>query len=128
TKTADPLARAEFWQIFAALSLAAIGVDRVHHERRLHTHHRAIAAIGALDLASGKPMGDGAEPGAAIILGNRRAEQPKAAHLRQDLAIETLFEIVFGHPREQIVLRESPGGIAHELFVFGELAVEIERI
>lgn len=31
-KTADPFASREIWQIFSALFLAAIGVDRVHHE------------------------------------------------------------------------------------------------
>ena len=100
----------------------------MHNERGLHTHHGAIAAIDALNLASSKPIGDVAEPGAAIVLRNRRAEEPKAAHLRQDLAIETLFEIVLPRAREQVSLRERAGGVAHELFIFRELAVEIERI
>ena len=76
-KTADPFAGGQSWQIFAALSLAAIGVDRVHNERGLHTHHGAIVL-------------------------------PRA--------------------REQVSLRERAGGVAHELFIFRELAVEIERI
>jgi hypothetical protein len=96
-KAADPFSRGKPWQILAALSRAAIGIDCMHHERRLHTHHRTIAAIGALDLAGGKPAGDMAEPGAAILLRNRRTEQPNAAHPRHDLAIETLLEIIFGH-------------------------------
>ena len=42
-EAADPLARGEFRQIFLALGITAIGVDRIHDERRLNAHHRAIA-------------------------------------------------------------------------------------
>jgi hypothetical protein len=48
--------------------------------------------------------------------------------LPQDIAIETLFEIVVARTGEEVLLREGAGGVTYELFVFGELAVEIERI
>ena len=67
----------ELRQIFLALLLRAIGMDRIHHQRRLHAHHRAVAGIDALDLARHQAVGHiaGAEP--AIFLGNGDAEQAR---------------------------------------------------
>ena len=50
-EAADPFAGRELRQVFLALRLSAIGVDRIHHQRRLHAHHRAIAGVDVLDLA-----------------------------------------------------------------------------
>src|SRR3546814_4750579 len=42
-ETADPFAGRQLRQVLLALRLAAVGVDRVHDEARLHRHRRAIA-------------------------------------------------------------------------------------
>src|SRR5262249_9162214 len=124
----DDLARCEFRQIPLALRFAAIGEDRMHHERGLHRHGGAVAGIDPLDLARDQPIGDIAEARAAVLFRDRRAEQAERAHLGDDGASETLLAIVHEHAREQLVLRIAARGLAHHAFFFGELAFEIERI
>jgi hypothetical protein len=46
-EAADEFAGGELGQLFAALRLAAIGIDRVHDQRRLHRHRRAESGIDA---------------------------------------------------------------------------------
>ena len=103
-------------------------MDRVHHERALHRHRRAIAAVDPLDGAGDQAVADIAEAGAAIFVRDGRAEQAEPAHLAQDLAVEILVEIGFGDARLELVLGIGFGGVAdHPLFV-GQLVVEVERI
>ncbi len=111
-EAADPLAGRKLGQIFLALVLVAIGIDRVHHQRRLHRIHRTIAGIDALDLARHEAVGDVARIGAAIFLRQRNADQAEFAHLA----------------RQQLVLRIGARGVADHALVFGELLVEHERI
>ena len=47
-EAADQLGLGELGQIFLLLRLAAVGVDRVHHQRGLHRQRRAVAGIDAL--------------------------------------------------------------------------------
>ena len=51
TEATDDLAGRELRQIALALRFAAIGEDRVHDERRLHRHGRAVAGIDPFHLA-----------------------------------------------------------------------------
>ena len=127
-EAADPFAGGELGQIFLALVLVAIGIDRVHHQRRLHRIHRAIAGIDALDLARHQAIGDVARIGAAIFLRQGNADQAEFAHLIEDLAVGLLFEIGLGDARQQLVLRVGARGVADHALVFGELLVEHERI
>ena len=60
----------------------------MHHQRRLHRHHRAVAGIDALDLAGDQAIGDIAEAGAAIFLRDGRAEQPERAHFAHNRRVE----------------------------------------
>src|SRR3954452_12020620 len=46
----------------------------------------------------------------------------------ENIAIDLFFEIGLGHPRQQLVLSVSTGGVADHALVFGELLVEHERI
>ncbi|MEH2548535.1 hypothetical protein V1283_005180 [Bradyrhizobium sp. AZCC 2262] len=128
TEAADPLAGGELGQVFLALGFVAIGVDRIHHQRRLHRVHRAIAAIDALDLARHEAIGNVARVGAAILLRQRDTDQTEFAHLVEDLAVGLLFEIGLDDARQQLVLRVGARGVADHAFVFGELLVEQERI
>ncbi len=127
-EAADPLAGRELRQVFLALVLVAIGVDRVHHQRGLHRVHRAIAGIDALDLARHQPIGHVARIGAAIFLRERDPDQAEFAHLVEDLAVGLLFEIGLGDARQQLVLRIGARGVADHALVLGELLVEQERI
>src|SRR6516165_5211372 len=124
----DDLARCEFRQIALALRFAAIGEDRMHHERGLHRHGGAVAGIDPLDLARDQPVGDIAEARAAVFFRDRGSEQAERAHLGDDGAIETLLAVVHEHAWEQLVLRIAARGLAHHALFLGELAFEIERI
>ena len=127
-EAADHLAGREFRQIFAALRLAAIGIDRVHHQRRLHRHQRAEAGIHPLDLARDQPVTDIIQAGAAVFLRDGRADQAERAHFADDIGIEFAVAIGREHAREQLLLRIIARGVAHHALFLGELAFEAERI
>jgi hypothetical protein len=127
-EAADDLSRRQLGQIFLALRLAAIGKDRVHDERGLHRHGRAIAGIDALDLARDQPVGDVAQAGAAVLFRDGGTKKAERAHLGDDGAIETLLAVIEEHAREQLVLRVAARGVTHHALFFGELAFEVERV
>ncbi len=127
-EAADHLARGELGQICLALRLAAVGIDRMHYQRGLHRHGRAIAGIDALDLAGDQAIGDIAEAGAAVLFRDRGAEQAERAHLGDDRAVEALLAVIEEHAREQFVLRIAARGVAHHALLFRQLAFQIERI
>ena len=115
-------------QIFASLRLGAIGIDRIHHQRRLHRHRRAVSGIDALELARDQSIGDVAETRAAILFRNGGPKQPELAHLGQHAGIVCFVAKRFDHARHQIALRKPARGVAHHALVFGKLAFKIERV
>ena len=127
-EAADPFAGGELGQVLLALGFVAIGIDRIHHQRRLHRIHRTIAGIDPLDLACDQAVGDIARIGAAIFFRQRDADQAELAHLVEDLTIGLLFEIGLGDARQQLVLRIGARCVADHALVFGELLVKQERI
>ena len=127
-EAADQLGAGELGQIFAPLRLAAVGVDRIHHQRRLHRHRRAVAAIDALKLARDQPVGHVAQARAAVLFRRGRAEQAELAHLGQHVRIVSLVAVGRDHARHQVVLRKAARGVAHHALLFAQLAFEIERI
>ena len=127
-EAADQLGLGELGQIFLLLRLGAVGVDRMHHQRRLHRERRAIAGIDALHLARDQAIGDVAQPRAAVFLRDGRAEQAERAHLGQQFLVDLLLAPGEPHPRHQLVLRERARAVAHHALFLGQVAVEIERI
>jgi len=111
-----------------ALGLRAVGVDRMHDQRGLHAHRRAIARVDPLDLARDQSVGHVRDGRTAIALGQRRSEQSQGAHLSQDLPIEALLAIGHQHARHQLLLRILAGGCTDQAFVFVELLLEKQRI
>lgn len=57
--------------------------DRVHDERALHRHGRAVARVYALDFARNEAVRDGRHARAAVPV-DRRPEEAQLAHLAQD--------------------------------------------
>ena len=127
-ETADDRAGREPRQIFPALVLAAIGMDRINHQRGLHAHRRAIAGIDPLDLARDQPVTDIARAGAAIAFRQGRAEKAGGAHLVHDLAVEALLAKGREHARPELVLGVGAGGIADEALLRAQLIVEAEGV
>ena len=126
-EAADHLAGRELGQVFLPLLLGAEGVDRMHHQGRLHGQGRAVAAIDAFDLAGDDAIGDVAGAGAAIAL-DRRAEKAELAHFRQDLAIDSLLAERLLDARHQLLLREGAGAVADEALLLAEQVIEQQRI
>ena len=127
-EAADEFARGELGQVFPALLLGAIGVDRIHDEGGLHAHHRAIAGIDPLDLARHEAVGDVGGAGAAIFLRQGHAEKAELAHLVEDRAVGFLLAIGLDHARLELVLRIGAGRVADHALVIGEQVVEKERV
>ena len=127
-ETADPLARGQLRQVFLALLLRAIGVDRIHHEARLHRHHRAVAAIDPLYLARDQAVGHIASADPAIFLGDRGAKQTHLAHLAEDRRVGGLILEGLDHARLQLVLCIGAGRIAQHPLVFAQLGFETQRV
>jgi len=103
-------------------------IDRHHHQRRLHAHHRAIAGIDPLDFARDQPVADVIQAGAAVLLGNRRPQQAEFAHFTENRRIGGLVAERFQHARQQFVLAVGVGGIAHHALVVAQLLVQQKRI
>ena len=127
-EAAEQFAGRHLRQIFAALRLGAVGIDRLHGERGLHRHRRAETGIDALELARDQPVTDIAETGAAVFLRDGRAQQSELAHLAEDRRIGLAVAIGGEDARKQLLLRIIARGIAHHALFFGQLAFEIERI
>ena len=126
-EAADDLAGREPRQVFLALLLGAVGVDRMHDQARLHRHRRAVAAIDALHFARDQAVGDVVGAGAAIAV-DGGAEQAERAQLVHDLAIELLVPVRLQHPRHQLVLGIAARGVAHHALFLGQLVLEQERV
>ena len=128
TEAPNPLAGRKFRQIFLALRLSAVFVDRMHHQRRLHAHRRSITRIDAFDFARHQTVADVVDLGAAVLRGQRRSEHSERAEFVHDLAIETLLAVGADDARHQFVLRVVARRVAHHPFIGGELLFEQERI
>ena len=120
---------ASFGRYFRRCASRAVGVDREHHERALHAHHRAVARVDALDLARDQAVADVVEAGAAVLGRQRRAEQPERAHLAERSPDRTVsWRNASRHARQQLVLRVRVRGVAHHPLLLGQLVVEQQRI
>ena len=127
-KTADEFSAGEFGQVFFLLFFRTIGIDRMHHQRALHAHGAAIAAVHTFHFAGDQAIGDIVQACAAIFFGDGRAEKTHAAHLGHDLAVEDLVAVRFEDARHELILTIPPSRITdHALFV-GKLVVEKKGI
>ena len=127
-EAADPFAGCELGEVFLALRVRAIGVDRVHDEGGLHAHGGAVAAVHSLDLAGGQAIADIGETGASIFLGQGKPQHPLRAHLVHDLAMEDFVAVRLFHARKQLFLAISAGAIAHHALFLGKLLLKKKRV
>ena len=123
-KTTNQSSCRQTGQVFLALDVAAIGVDRVHDQGRLHRHHRPIAAIHTLNLAGDQTVGDIARTQPAIFLGDGQTQKASRAHFGKDARINRGFAVGVGHARLQCALCKGVGCIAQHPLVFGQLVFE----
>ncbi|NRP42849.1 hypothetical protein XMM3392_003260 [Aliiroseovarius sp. xm-m-339-2] len=127
-KAADPLARRQFRQVFRALLFGAIGIDRIHHQRALHRHHRTVTTVDALHLARHQTIGHVTCANAAEFLRDGGAQQAHFTHLTEDLRVGLLARKRLGHTRHQLVFAIGAGRIADHTLIFGQLVFQQEGI
>jgi hypothetical protein len=127
-EAADPFAARQLRQVLLLLRLGAELVDRHHHERRLHAHHRAVAGVDALDLARDDSVADVVHAAAAVLLGDGRAEQAELAHLAEDGRVGLAVAEGLHDARRELLLAVRRGGRAHGALVIAELLLEEERV
>ena len=123
-EAADPLAGGQLRQVLLLLRLGAELVDRHHHQRALHAHHRAVAGIDALDLARDQPVADEVETGAAVFGRDGRAEQAHGAHFAEDGRVGLLVAERVPHARQQLALAIVARRVADHALVRRQLRLE----
>ena len=127
-KTADPFTTRQLWQVLAPLLLRAIGIDRIDHQRRLHRHHRSVAAIDPLDLTRHKAIGNIRSAETAIGFGQGDTQQAHFAHLRKDRRIGRFLREGVDDPWCQPFAAIGLRTRLNHPFIFGQLIGQPERI
>ena len=127
-ETSDDFAARKPGQKFALLIAGSVGEDRIHHERALDAHDRAITGIDPFHFAGDQPIGDITQPCPALIFGQSGAEKSHGAHFRHDRRIKTLMPEIVAHARQQLVLAEAPCVVPHHPLFLREFLVEKQRI
>ncbi len=128
TETANQLARNQTRQIFLALLIRTVGVNRIHHERRLHTHHGAVARIDTLNFARHQTIRNIASIGCAIFFRQRYAKKTSLPHQTKQIGISRFIKISFFNARQENIARKSLRRIADHALIFGQLLIEQKRI
>ncbi len=127
-EAADHLAAGHVGKPAPPLRLRSEGEDRVHDQRGLHAHGRAVAGIDRLDLPRDQAVGDVGGAGAAVLFGQGGAEQPQLAHFGHDLRIVAFL----GEGRDDARQKALTGVVARRVgdqpLLLGEPALQVERV
>jgi hypothetical protein len=90
---ADPLARADARQDPLALRRAGVARGVVHEQHRVRQIGESEAGVRGRQRFVDHHRGDRVEPGAAVLFGNRQAEQAELAGAAEEVVVETFFAI-----------------------------------
>ena len=113
---------ASLGRYFCFVRLGAELVDRHHHQRRLHAHHRAVAGVDALDLARDQAVAD--------VVERRRRRTPRESSGRAGRARPSRERSRRRSSRggsasstrgASLLLAVGARGVAHRALVVGEL-------
>ena len=126
-KAADPFAGGQLGQVFLFLRFVAVGVDRVHDQRRLHADGAAVAAVDPLDFTRHQTVADVVQAGAAVAF-NRRAQKAHRARFVHDLAVKLFMARGHQHAGLQPFLAERMRRLLHRALVLGQLIVQKKRV
>ena len=130
------LGEAEAAQLLAAgqgrqpgilLLLGAKGVDRIHHQRRLHAHKAAQSGVAALQFLRHQSILHVGHAGAAVAL-KAGAKEAQLAHERDELARETLRAEALLDDGDDVVIHKLTRGAPHQQFVFAERGIKMEKV
>ncbi len=123
-EAADRLTARQTRQVFLLGRFVAEFINRHHHQRGLHTHHRTIAGVDALDFTRHQTVGDIAQARAAVLFRNGHAEQTQGAHFAEDFHVGTLVAERFQHARRQFFLAIATRRVTHHALFFRQLLVD----
>ena len=126
-KAAHPFAGGQLGQVLLPLLLAAVLVDRVHHQRALYADGAAVAAVYALHLAGYEAVAHVVQARAAIALDGaaQKAHGPGFVH---DLAVKLFVPRGHQHAGLQLFLAKGVRGILHGAFVVAQLLAQEEGV
>ena len=128
TEAADKLAAGQLRQIFLLLLFTAKFVDRHHHQRGLHTHHRAVAGVNALNFTRDQAVADIVQPASAVLGRNGCTQQAQLAHFTEDFHVGLLVAERVQHPRHKLVLAVLACTVTHHALFFSQLLIQQQRI
>ena len=109
------------------LFLAAEGIDRIHHQRRLHTDERAHTAVSTLQFLCNQAVFH-IRHGCATVALETGAEESQFSHRLHQFAGKAAGAVAVLNDGDEIVFNESTSGIADEALVVSEQRVEFEEI
>src|SRR5207248_2293808 len=137
SSTSSPVIEARRLNLPSIFGVASPLVPRSTMKPRIlppsFAHTTATAATGACVVQDFAPVrdqavADVAQPGAAVVLRNGRAEHAEPAHFAHDGGIKRAVAIGGEHARKQFLLGVIARGVAHHALFLGQLAFEVERI
>ncbi len=128
TKAADELTTGQLGQILLLLLFTAKFVDRHHHQRGLHTHHRTVTGINALDFTGDKTVADIVQAASAVLGRNGCTQQAQLAHFAEDFHVGLLVTERVQHPRHEFVLAVLACTVTHHALFFSQLLIQQQRI
>ena len=127
-EAADVLAAGQLGQVFLLLRFGAEFIDWHHHQRALHAGHGTVTGVHTLDFAGDQAVGHVVQAGAAVLFGNRRAQQTQFAHLAEDGHVGLLMAELLEHAGCQLVLTVRRSRFTNGAFVVGELLFDQEGV
>jgi hypothetical protein len=127
-EAADDLARRHLRQPVLLLLFAAVGVDRIHAQRRLHRGEAADAGIAAFEFLAGQAIADAVHARAAVFGRQRRAEQAEFGHFRYEFDRETALVEAVADDRQHALVGEARDGVLHHAFFFAEQGADVVKV
>jgi hypothetical protein len=109
------------------LFVAAEGINRIHHQPRLHADEAAHAGVAALQFLRHQAVFDVAHAGAAVAL-ERRAKKSQLGHGLDQFAGKAAGAVALLDDGNEVVFDELARGIAHQAFFVGEQGIVLNEI
>ena len=125
---AERLAAAHARQPLGLLLLRPPLRDRLAGETVVDRDDPAHRRVGAAELLHHEAVRHRVEPHAAVLLGQRAAEEADVGELRDDPEIHPLRAVPLARVRDDLAVAERARGLADQLLLLGELEVHDRRI
>ncbi len=107
------------------LLLGAELEDARAHERGLDRDHRADRGVAAPDLLDDEAVAEVVEAGAAVLVGDDRAEVALRGDLLDQVQVEVVVAGVFARALDDLLVGELPRGVADQALLVGQIEVHV---